>query len=275
MGTGEGKIYYYRNDSTSQVPQMVYVTNNFCGIDVGEDASPELADIDGDGDLDLLVGRDAESTASLLTQGDVYYYENIGTPQNYSFQFVTTNYLTFDNSNLNYPNFVDIDADGDPDLLTRLYSHILLYYNQGIVNDPYFVYETDFFDEISVFNISPWFCDIDGDGDYDLFCVTGSIPGPPGLYLYINDGTPQNPSYTLYSNDLVPGVFTQSSVIIIPGTADIDADGDQDLFVSDMTGHFYYWENIGSPTNFIFHYETDNWQNIYTGYGPRRSFCFS
>ena len=274
VGTGEGKIYYYENQGSAQVPQMVYVTDNFCNIDVGEDASPELKDIDGDGDLDLLVGRDSGTNESAMTQGDVYYYENIGTPQNYSFQFVTTNYLTFDNANFCRPNLVDIDADRDPDLFTRVGNHILFYRNQGTGGNPDFVYETDFFNEISVFNISPWFCDIDNDSDYDLFCGTSAIPGPPGLYLFMNQGTPQNPNYVLYSDNVVPGVFTQASAIIIPGTADIDADGDLDLFASDMTGHFYFWENVGTPPQFSFQYQTNNWQNIYTGLNTRRSFCF-
>ena len=274
VGTGEGKIYYYENQGSAQVPQMVYVTDNFCNIDVGEDASPELKDIDDDGDLDLLVGREAITNAALLTQGDVYYYENIGTPQNYSYQLVTTNYLTFDNGNFNRPNLVDIDEDGDPDLFTRVGNNILFYRNQGEVNNPDFVYETSSFGSITVPSIKPWFCDIDDDGDYDLFCGTAAIPGPPGLYLFINRGTPQNPSYSLYSNNVVPGVFTQGSAIISPGTADIDGDGDQDLFVSDMTDHFYFWENVGTPTQFQFQFQTDNWQNICIGLYSFRYFCF-
>jgi len=273
VGTGQGKIYHYRNDGTPQVPQMVLITDNFCGIDVIDDASPELADIDGDGDLDLFVGRDPSINESIMNQGDVYFYENIGSPQQYSFQFVTTNYLTFDNGKLDTPRLVDIDADGDPDFISRVNSHILLYRNQGTAGNPEIVFETDSFCGISVNSIEPWFCDIDNDGDYDLFCGTAAIPGPPGLYFFENVGTPQSPSYILRSNNIVPGVFTQSSVIIIPGTADIDGDGDQDLFVSDNSGYFYYWQNIGTPQHFQFSYQTNNWQNLYNACGFRH-FCF-
>lgn len=273
VGTGQGKIYYYRNDGTPQVPQMVYVTNNFCNIDVQEDASPELADIDGDEDMDLFVGRSPDAANALMTQGDVYFYENVGTVQNYNFQFVTTNYLTFDNGKYAKPQLVDIDADGDPDLFSREGSEILLYRNQGDINNPQFIYDTNNFGNISVPSISPWFCDIDNDNDYDLFCGTSAIPGPPGLYLYINQGTPRTPNYLLYSTNLVPGVFNQSSVVIVPVTADIDADGDFDLFVSDDNGHLYYFKNTGSPSNFQFQYQTNNWQNIYN-YAIHHFFCF-
>jgi hypothetical protein len=274
VGTKEGKIYYYENQGTAQVPQMVLITNNFCNIDVGEDASPELADIDGDGDLDLFVGRDCGYSQTAITQGDVYYYENVGTPQNYSFQFVTTNYLTFDNGNFCHPNLVDIDGDRDPDLLCNVNNHILQYRNQGTIGAPNFVYETDNFCGLYVPYMDPWFVDIDGDGDLDLFSGTSEIPGPPGLYLFLNQGTPQNPNYFLYSNNVVPGVFTQASAIIHAVTADIDADGDQDLFASDMTGHTYYWENVGTPLQFSFQYQTNNWQNLYIGTVGTRYFCF-
>jgi hypothetical protein len=274
VGTKEGKIYYHENQGTPQVPQMVYITNYFCNIDVGEDASPELVDIDGDGDLDLLVGRDCGYSQTAITQGDVFYYENVGTPQNYSFQFVTTNYLTFDNGNLCHPNLVDIDGDRDSDLLCNVNNHILQYRNQGTIGDPNFVYETDNYCGLVVPYMDPWFVDIDGDVDLDLFSGTSAIPGPPGLYLYLNQGTPQNPNYILYSNNVVPGVFTQASAIIVPGTGDIDGDGDQDLFVSDNAGYFYYWENVGTPTQFQFQYITNNWQNLGVGFGYFRHFCF-
>jgi len=253
---------------------MVYVTDNFCGIDVGEDASPELADIDGDGDLDLFVGRDPTGATATVTQGDVYFYENIGTPQQFNYQFVTTNYLTFDNGKYSEPCLVDIDVDGDLDLFSRMANSLLFYRNQGNADSSYFVYETSNFNNLNLIDITPSFCDIDNDGDLDLFAGTSAIPGPPELSLYINQGTPQEPEYVLYSDNVVPGVFTTNSVFLVPGVADIDADGDYDLFVSDDEEYFYFWENVGTPQHSQFQYQTNNWQNVSNEWGAHRYFCF-
>jgi len=259
VGTGAGTVYYYRNDGTAQNADMVLVSNNYLGIDVQEDASPELADIDGDGDLDLFVGRSPDEGQS-VTQGDVYNYENVGTPQMPNFQFVTSNYLTWDCGFSSTPRLVDIDADGDPDLFSHIGDRLLFYRNQGTAQNPFFIFESDSFESIQVFDLIPWFVDIDGDGDYDLLTGESAIPGPPGLHLYLNQGTPQDPRMVLYSDDLLPGVFTQNSVILSPWTADIDADGDQDLFVS--ADGLYFLENVGSPSNFQFQLITNLWQNV-------------
>ncbi|MCX6638866.1 MAG: FG-GAP-like repeat-containing protein [bacterium] len=260
VGTGAGTIYYYRNDGTAQNPSMTYVTNNYFGINVQMDASPELADFDGDGDLDLFVGRSPDEGQN-PTQGDVYFYENVGTPQVPDFQFVTTNYLSWDCGWGATPRLVDIDGDGDPDLFSRLGSHMIYYQNQGTLQNPRFVYQSSTFGNVNIIDCTPWFVDIDGDGDYDLLVGEGDIPGPPGLHLYLNQGTPQNPNFIHITDDLVPGVFTQNSVILSPWTADIDADGDQDLFVCDG-GTLYYFENTGSSTRFHFQLVSTNWQNI-------------
>jgi len=274
VGTGEGTVYYYRNDGDSANPQMTYVTDNYFNIDVGEDASPELADIDGDGDLDLFVGR--EPPGFVETMGDVFFYQNTGTPHSPNFQLITSNYLAVDIGKFCKPRLIDIDADGDPDLLSSISLQLVLFRDQGIGQSPLFVYETDNFAGITTPGaLVPWFCDVDADSDYDLFVGPGAIPGPPGLYLFLNQGTPQTPNYVLYSSDLVPDVFTQSSVVLSPSTTDIDADGDHDLFVSDDNGLFYYFQNIGTPAQFQFNFVTSNWQNIADPWlGGHRLFCF-
>jgi len=259
VGAGDGTLSYYRNDGTPQNAAMTLVSSSYLNLDVQFDASPELADIDSDGDLDLFVGR-SPAGGQDRTPGDVYFFRNEGTTQNPAFQWVTTNYLTWDNGAEARPRLVDIDTDGDPDLFSPIGGRLFFYRNQGSAPSPRFVFETDTFQNIAVFDNEPWFVDLDGDGDYDLLAGESAFPPPgPGLHLYLNQGTPQEPDFVLYSDDLLPGCFNDE-IVLSPWTADIDADGDQDLFVS--TGRLWYFENVGTSAHFRFELDSNNWQNI-------------
>ncbi|MCX6641470.1 MAG: T9SS type A sorting domain-containing protein [bacterium] len=257
IGERFGHIRYYRNDGTPQQYSFTLVSSNWLGIDVGDFSAPEFCDIDGDGDYDLFVGR--EPNLGDPTHGDVFFYENVGTAQNPSFQFITTNYLTADVGNNNIEQYLDIDADGDLDLLVGCGSHLQLYRNTGNAQNPAFSLEDTAFAGIDLIDIQPFFCDIDNDGDYDLFAGTTAIPGPPGMRLYLNQGTPQHPHFVLYSGNFVPGDYW---VIITPTLADIDGDGDLDLFITDHQGHYFYYENTGTPQWPTFQFVTNNWQSL-------------
>ncbi|RJP76054.1 MAG: T9SS C-terminal target domain-containing protein [Candidatus Zixiibacteriota bacterium] len=263
VGTGWGTLHYYRNDGTPQQYSFTPVSNYWLGLDVGYDAAPECCDLDGDGDYDLLVGR--EPTGTDQHMGDVVYLENIGSAQEYNFQVITSNYLTADVGSSARQQLVDIDADGDRDLLVGAGDEIRFFRNTGTPQNPAFTLEEEYYQNIHLESIMPWFCDIDADGDYDLFAGEGVGGGPaPGLHLYVNRGTPQNPQYVLVSEDLVPGNYFG---IINPTLADIDADGDYDLFLTDddnYTGanNIWFYENTGTPASYSFAAAVTNWQNI-------------
>jgi hypothetical protein len=59
IGEGSGTINLYRNTGTARTPAFTLVSDNFQEIKVGRRSAPHLADLDGDGRLDLLIGNDA------------------------------------------------------------------------------------------------------------------------------------------------------------------------------------------------------------------------
>ncbi len=116
IGDYYGHIRYWRNDGDSVNYNYTFVTNNYSNIDVGDYASPEFTDMDGDGDYDLWVGREAYNTSAANDPGDVYYYENIGTPNVAQFRLELQNSLTLDAGHGCGPLLIDDDDDGDQDL---------------------------------------------------------------------------------------------------------------------------------------------------------------
>jgi len=267
IGCEGGSIWYYRNDGDSVNYNFTYVTNYYESIDVGSYSSPEFADIDGDGDYDLFVGKDGGA-------GDLYFYENIGTVEIPDFQYITHQYLTMDLGSLCLPQLVDIDGDSLADLLIGEGSGLTYLANVGTAEVPVFQFVTDNFQNISSAYDYPCFVDIDGDGDYDLLAGESVIPGPPDIALYINQGTAQEPDLVLQNTHYIsnPEFF----VNVYPGMADIDADGDFDLFVTSTNGNFYFYQNNGTAQSAIFTYITNQWQGIHFSYPSDnwRGFCF-
>ncbi|MBD0362591.1 MAG: VCBS repeat-containing protein, partial [Coleofasciculus sp. C3-bin4] len=71
IGSSDGTIKYYKNTGSVSSPRFVVQTgaaNPFNGVDVGSYSTPSLVDIDGDGDLDALIGK---------FDGTIDYYKNI------------------------------------------------------------------------------------------------------------------------------------------------------------------------------------------------------
>ena len=88
------------------------------GLDVPR---PQFVDIDGDGDYDLFL---QEYTDQL------WHFENTGTPQVAKYEWRSNRF--HDLSIGEWFRFHDIDADGDPDLLSeKPFSYISLYRNTG------------------------------------------------------------------------------------------------------------------------------------------------
>lgn len=76
LGAGNGTLRYFENTGSAATATYLERTgtganpNPFHGIDAGTDSAPTFADLNNDGDLDLVVG---------VSDGTPRYYENIGT----------------------------------------------------------------------------------------------------------------------------------------------------------------------------------------------------
>ncbi len=241
VGENDGTLKYYQNTGTTSNPAYEVKTgdsNPFNGIDVGNAASPTLADIDGDGDLDLVVGED---------DGTLKYYQNTGTTSNPAYEVKTGGGNPFngiDVGNAASPILVDIDGDGDLDLVMGGVYGILEYYqNTGTTSNPAYEAKTggnNPFNGINVGNVaSPTLADIDGDGDLDL--VVGESNGT--LKYYQNTGTTSNPAYGAKTGDSNPFNGIDVGHSSSPTLADIDGDGDLDLVVGEENGNLKYYYN--------------------------------
>ncbi|MBP7704471.1 MAG: VCBS repeat-containing protein [Caulobacter sp.] len=175
------------------------------GIDVGDDATPTLVDLDGDGDLDLVVGNQA---------GEIHYFRNEGTTQVPDFVEQTGAANPFDGITIASggvrPALADMDRDGDLDLVAGAADGRVWYYvNVGDETSPSFqqVYDGDFSSGFDVGTFaSPFVLDVDGDGDMDLLVGRGD-----GTVAYYENTTPRGVTVTV-------NVTPQDDPIVHSGT---------------------------------------------------------
>lgn len=107
-------------------------------------------------------------------------------------------------------------------------------------------------DNTGSFNSSPVFVDVDNDGDYDCFSGLGT-----GLTAYYrNNGTRTFPAFaSWYTNPF--GIFDAGNNAK-PAFADIDFDGDFDLYLGEAEFVILFFRNIGSVTLPNFNFVSNN-----------------
>jgi hypothetical protein len=239
----ERSSWWYRNEGTAQNPQWSWSTSGFLQedmIDVGENAAPALADYDADGDLDLFIGNRGVQRADGYYTG-LYLYENMGTSQNPSFQFVTNNHLDLSEWELQElkPYFTDIDQDGLVDLLisgreavsreTRLYA--LLNQADGLEAPYQFLtgqrqaLELAFRSEDNLA-----FYDVDQDQQMDVLVGKQS-----GNLIYYRNQSESFPPQWVQEDDAFAG-FDRNARGLFLTPAVIDADGTAEIISTDISG---------------------------------------
>jgi len=268
LGTWEGsnEVGWIRNNGAGAFSTLHVVDVNggyqFRGI--------EAADVDGDGDQDLV---------SAIRQGipSLAWYANDG-----SGVFSVAQMISSAVPNVSALRVLDIDLDGDPDLLLRSMATVVFLRNDGAGNftAPDTIGTTGFSLTDPVDG-----GDLDGDGDLDV--VHGYGNGGLNLHWIANVNGAFSPQQITYDStianmaclrtgdldndgdlDLVMGGYTELAWHANDGTGsfgepiilsdscpsavwlelgDLDLDGDLDLACASRTGSFVAWvENLGS-----------------------------
>jgi hypothetical protein len=251
IGEKVGNVNFYQNDGTKKTPLWSLVTENYDSIDIGGGSAPRFVDIDSDGDFDLFIGED---------YGNINFYRNTGTPDSAEWDLITSNYNSINVGRYSFPVFVDIDNDSDFDLfIGQKEGKIYFYRNDGAPTLPSWSFVTENYNFIDLgWYTNPALVDIEGDGDFDLF--VGEQEG--NINFYRNEVTLPTGSWTLVTENYYAIEAEDHSH---PTFADIDSDGDLDLFVGKDDGQIEFYQNIGSSDSAFWMLVSDNYYSINVG----------
>jgi hypothetical protein len=216
-------------------------------------------DVDGDGVKELLVTTNEPLAAK--STNNIWLYENTGTTAKPVFNYSGNNFFMFDETidlgTRSSPTLVDIDQDGDEDLIVGTYGdfdqtkyfndRLVWYKNIGKVagRSVFQMADTNFLmlsKDTPVLGMSPTFADLNGDGKKDL--IIGEMNGY--LYHYINNSVGTNFNFTLQTRNF-GGIDAGTNAS--PAFYDMDKDGDLDLVVGNRNGFLKYYMNSGTSTS--------------------------
>ncbi|OON68000.1 hypothetical protein B0919_15145 [Hymenobacter sp. CRA2] len=234
-GTGRG---YYTRATTLPLYSFVYIVR--------------LADVDADGDLDMLVGHNEMNRVEILRNDGHGAFTPSDTVRVSSLQDFS-NALSNNHTAL---TVADIDHDGDLDLLASfsVNSSVAIRRNDG---RGHFTGRDSLIVADFPMNITTG--DVDADGDLDLVTANGAIiRGGSNSSTYLNDGlghfSPHRTAPLAVSSN--PRSMSEAQL------ADIDNDGDLDLILIDTTRPAVWTFRNDGQANF------SNPASLPTGYSP-------
>ncbi len=249
-GQDNGRILLFRNTGTAFSPAFTFETDFFDSIDVGYQAAPAFADVNGDGEKDLLVGEYNSGVHLFLrTPVGPRQFAAADTLRNTTGTIIKPPGIFF------VPGPGDLDGDGDIDLLLGCSNDLfVLVRNTGTSSAPQFVVESaNYLPGADLRFRTPVLADIDGDMDSDLFF--GNNEGIPAFYRNLVSPTP--PAF-----ERVPDVpviaYLDVGFYSAPALADLDGDGLLDLTLGTGGGDLHLFRNTGTAQSPAFTWQTGN-----------------
>jgi len=232
VGNSAGELRYYRRELGSGDELWTLESKHFLGYQGRNNSAPVFADLDADGDFDLLVGNQ---------EGSIDYWENKGNSEIADFVYNPTQFIGVTGGRNSVPAVLDLNGDGRNDLLTGNFIGQLRKFDrieQG--NGFYFRLERRKYLNLDIgIGSVPKITDLNNDQQPDLIIGSdsGNIisfhpdPEKPGILSW-----KPSPEYSKQLNLPIGGN---------PEFVDLDTDGDLDLIVGSEEGTLYYFRNTG------------------------------
>ena len=210
-------------------------------------SQPRFADVDADGDFDLIIGS---------TNDRPLFFENNGSASNPSFQVGLDIFSTVATLDAEMGVFHDLDNDGDLDFICGGYTGLNFYKNIGDSSSPVLQKINLFFAGLVVgSNPVPTLADLDADFDLDLLV---GLSENGSLKYFPNSGTADSAIY-LESN---AQAWYDVGLYAYPYFSDMDNEGDFDLLVGKDIHGFSFYRNIGDSTQWQWQEENSAFANL-------------
>lgn len=223
-------LVLFENKGTASAPNYELVSEDYASLRqygyMG--ISPEFADLDGDGDNDMIIA---------LRGGDMHYFRNdAGAGNEASFTRVEGFFDALTSVSSPAPQVVDVDGDGLLDLLVgEKQGRVNYYKNYGTQSEPDFQQESNFWGEVDVRQGSyygyavPWLGDADGDGERELL-----VANQNGYVLkYTNVDGNLGGEFDLVDTNYLQMTWGQYLTLDL---ADIDGNGEYDFLLGNYRG---------------------------------------
>jgi hypothetical protein len=247
-------IALYENTGTSIEPAFTLLTEDFANLSQYQLLSiyPTFGDIDGDGDIDMILGN---------KDGRIWFFENTsGNMQSMNLILADSNYFQINAGTYTTPQLFDLNKNGKLDLIVGNRAGKLVYYqNNGTTSQPQFDFVTDFLGGISTADLNYSY------SGHSVPCFYRDANGKTSLFTGSNKG------WLLYFSDIdnnLNGIYTlKDTLFIVRGTSkriidegiytapfvsDINNDGYLDMLVGNFCGGLSYYKGTHPPADTVF-----------------------
>lgn len=238
IGERGGQLRFFQNIGNPTIASFANIVGAADPADRYESgdrqySTPAFGDIDGDGDLDALVGSQSGGIYTLRNEGnpsDAFFTEL--PPESNPLGFVN---LGGESDGFSTPEIGDLDKDGDLDVIAGDASGGMHFFqNIGTSTQPNFVEAVGANNPFNGFNAGsrsvPALADIDADSDLDLF--VGTADGNIRFFENTSPGAlPAPPTFGGEGDDTLVGTTGQDAIVGLDGNDSIGgAFGDDSLF---------------------------------------------